>query len=239
MRARIRFSLKKLLLVPAVVSIVLAGLWWWPKSQPLSINEDVYTGYYRGLGLSDGTGFYGKQFFRLVVDDGTNGYWEVDYSQPGYNSYCGFYPNGTCREVGECFVEINGGDLDPAPDSNDVKSGKYYKPDGTLGSEVADGTGTQTLWYLDGKKRWELVLHDYKRVQHSVWYENGQLRQTQHYLNDAVDGEFESYHENGAVSLRGAYAEGIRVGVWTRFDENGDVESVEDYSDSLPKAVTP
>ena len=65
MRARIRFSLKTLLLIPTVVSVVLAGLWWWPKSQPLSINEDVYKGYYRGLGLSDDRGFFGKQFFDL------------------------------------------------------------------------------------------------------------------------------------------------------------------------------
>lgn len=239
MRARIRFSLKTLLLVPAVVSIVLVGLWWWPKSQPLSINEAFYTGYYRGFGLTDDGGVLGKQFFRLVIDDGNHGYWEVDYSQPGFNPYRGFYPNGVCREEGECFVEINGGALDPAPDSNDVQSGKYYKPNGTLGSEVADGTGKQTLWYLDGTKRWELVLRDHERVRHSMWYQNGQLRQTQNYLNDAVHGEFESFHENGAISLRGAYIEGNRVGVWSRFDEKGHVESIEDYSGSPAKTVTP
>ena len=212
----------------------MAGLWWWPKSQPLSINREFYTGYYRGLGLTDDVGFFGKNYFRLVIDDGDSGYWEVDYRRPGFNPYRGYYPNGMCREEGECFVEINGDVLDPDPDSNNVRSGKYYRPDGTLGSEVVDGTGIQTLWFPDGTKRWELVLRDYRRVRHSIWYENGQLRQTQSYLNDAVNGDFKTFRKNGGVSLSGAYAEGNRAGVWTRFDEYGSVESTEDYSVSPP-----
>jgi hypothetical protein len=206
------------------------GAWWWPKSQPLSINRSFYTGYYRGLGIRDDASYLGKQFYRLVVKDGPYGFWEVDYARPGYNPYRGYYPDGTCREVGECLVEWNGGSGDPAPDNHDVRSGKYFRPDGTLASEVVNGTGTQTLWYPDGRKRWELVLEKYQRRRHSMWYEGGQLRQTQQYVNGNVDGEFQTFHENGVIKLSGAYAEGRRVGVWTTCDEGGKVMSVENYA---------
>jgi hypothetical protein len=239
MRPRIRFSLRTLLLIPTFLSVGIVGIWWWPKSQPLSLNEQVLVGYYRGLGLTNEPSFIGKRFFRLVADDGECGYWEVDYISPGYNPYRGFYPNGDCREEGECLVEINGGAEDPSPDSSNVRWGKYYKPDGTLASEVANGTGMQTLWYPDGTKRWELVLLDYTRVRHSVWYDNGQLRQTQNYENGAVDGEFETFHKNGAVKLRGAYTNGNRIGIWARFDEKGNDEPVEDYSVSTPIIFNP
>ncbi|MCA9187661.1 MAG: hypothetical protein KDA99_18660 [Planctomycetales bacterium] len=239
MRLRLRFTLRTLLLIPLLFALTMAGVWWWPKSQPLSINEEFYTGHYRGLGLTNGTSFFGKRFFRLVVQDGKCGYWEVDYGEPGYNAYRGFYPDGVCREEGECFVEINGGIEDPAPDSSNVRWGKYYKPDGTLDSEVVNGTGTQTFWYPNGTKRWELVLRDYARLRHSMWFDNGQLSQTQHYVDGEVDGKFESFHKNGTVRLQGEYANGDREGVWTRFDENGKVTSIEDYSVSPPKITRP
>ena len=113
MRLRIRFTIRTLLLVPLLLALTMSVFWWWPKSQTLSISED-FTGYYRGLGLTNGKSFFGKRFVRLVVQDGECGYWEVDYDAPGYNAYRGFYPNGVCREEGECFVEINGGMEDPA-----------------------------------------------------------------------------------------------------------------------------
>ena len=236
---RIRFTLRTLLLIPLFVALTMAGLWWWPKSQPLSINETFYTGHYRGLGLADDTSFFGKRFFRVVVQDGPYGYWEVDFKKPGYNAYRGYYSNGICREEGECFVEMNGGQVEPAPDSHNVRFGRFFRPDGKLGSEVVNGSGIQTLWYPDGTKRWELVLRDYERVRHSVWFDNGQLSQTQHYVSGEVDGSFESFHKNGKVRLHGAYVRGDRQGIWTRFDEDGKIESIEDYSVSPPRITTP
>ena len=98
-----------------------------------------------------------------------------------------------------------------------MRSGKFYKPDGTLGSEVSNGTGTQTLWYPDGTIRWELVLRNYTRFQHSWWFDNGQLIQTQHYVDGEVDGKFEAFHRNGKVRVQGEYANGERMGVWNSF----------------------
>lgn len=230
MRLKLRFSLRTFLLLPVFLFLGLLVVWAWPKSQPLSLNQSVYTGYYRGLGRHDGAGFFGKNFYRLVAEDGPYGYWEVDYSRPGYNPYRGYYPDGTLREEGECLVEINGGDGDPAPDNNDVRSGRYYRPDEALGSKVVDGTGTQTLWYPDGTLRWELVLEDCERVRHSMWHENGQLRQTQHYKNGEVDGDFKSYYENGVVELQGSYTEGRRSGVWTWYDDRGGITSTDDHT---------
>jgi hypothetical protein len=161
---RLRFSLRFLLLVPAFVGACLAGLWWWPKSQPLSVNEQYYRGYYRGLGLSDQRGFLGKNFYRVVVQDIDEGYWEVWFREAGYSPYRGYYPNGTMREEGECLVEFVGfGGNEPVPDRHAVRWGKYYLPDGRLGSEVKNGSGIQTYWYSDGTECWELELRDFKR----------------------------------------------------------------------------
>lgn len=241
MRKDSRFGNRITLVLLGLLSLAGLVCWWWsPKSQPLSINEEAYVGFYRGLGLVPGSSVLGKQFFRVTVDDGEFGQWEVDYRRPGYNPYRGYYPSGALREEGECFVDVNEGTWnEPAPDSSDVRWGKYYRPDGTLGSEVVGGHGTQTLWNVDGSKRWELVLQNGQRVQHSIWYENGQLREIQNYREGTVDGEFTSYYPSGVVRIQGAYDRGERAGVWTRFDEDGEVVSIEDYAVSPPRNSTP
>ena len=88
-RRWLQFSLRTLLLFPALVGASLAGLWWWPKSQPLPVNKEYYRGYYRGLGLVDGPGFLGKNFFRVVVKHFDEGYWEVRFRGAGYSPYRG------------------------------------------------------------------------------------------------------------------------------------------------------
>ena len=173
-RRWIQFSLRTILLLPALVGASLAGLWWWPKSQPLPVNEKYYRGYYRGLGLVDGPGFPGKDFFRVVVKHIDEGYWEVRFRGAGYSPYRGYYPNGTLREEGECRVEFYGVDQsDPCPDNHDVRWGKYYLPDGRLGSEVRDGSGVQTYWSSNATKVWELELKDFKRRRLTMWKPDG------------------------------------------------------------------
>ena len=226
---KIRFTLRSLLTIPLLFAIVLAGLWWLPKSRPLSINPD-YIGHYRGLGLIKSPDFFGMHFYRISVMDGENGHCEVDCGASGYNQYRGFYPNGVCREEGECFVEMNGSLIEPVPDLHNVRSAKYYKPDGTLGSEVTDGTGTQTYWYPDGIKRWELVLDDYKRSELKTWYANGQLQKTKQFVDAKAHGEVKSFHENGQLKVQGEFANGKNVGVWIFYDESGKVTNTIDHT---------
>jgi len=111
---------------------LLATIYYSPQKQVLTINSD-YVGYYYGLGLHNGTGFAGKNWFRVHVDEGNDCYWEVDMNGYGYSPYQGYYPNGNLREEGICLVEENGGPGgDPAPDRQQVLQGRYYDPQGKL-----------------------------------------------------------------------------------------------------------
>ncbi len=150
-----------------------------PKQVPLSLNPAIYTGYYWG-----NDGFLGRHFYAVVADEGRNGYWEVEVKGPGWNRYRGYYPDGTLREVGEIHVEYSNYPPEPHPDEHNVKWGNYYRPDGTIGAQIRDGTGEQVLWYPDGKLRWKLVLRDYKRVMDELWAEDGTLIGRKHYPRD-------------------------------------------------------
>lgn len=180
-----------MLLLVALAACGLASFIAWPRSMPLSFNKDLYTGYYTGLGLTDDASPLGRRFYRVHIDDIgfiPCGYMEVDvrgagqapfrgdYSHGAYYPYRGYYPDGTPREVGECRVEFLGLPTQPYPDHHDIRNGRFYKPDGSLGSVVSDGSGVQIYWYPDGQIRWRLELKDYKRVRCQMWDRNGKLR---------------------------------------------------------------
>lgn len=140
-----------------------------PKTTALSLNPNVFVGYYWG---SDRIG---RHFYRVTANEGRYGRWEVAFRGVGYNRYRGYYPDGSLREEGEIRVSLSGLPPEPVPDTSDVKWGNYYMPDGTLGAQVRDGTGEQKLWYPNGKLRWKLVLRGYKRVRGETWLETGEL----------------------------------------------------------------
>jgi len=130
----------------------------------------MYQGYYWG-----NNGFIGRHFYRIVANEGDYGYWEVEVRGAGWNRYRGYYPDGSLREEGEIDVSYRGIPPEPQPDHHNVKWGNYYRPDGTLGARVRDGTGEQILWYPNGRLRWKLVLKDYKRIAFEHWTDGGQL----------------------------------------------------------------
>ena len=215
------------------VSIVILVLgvfvaWVWPKSQVMGFSPNA-VGHYRGFGIVGEDIFLFARSFYLVTHKTDYGYYQVQYHHPGYNSFKGFYNNGALREEGECFVELDGAYNQPCPDISDVRIGKYCKPDGTLGSEINDGSGVKTYWTDDGVKIWELERRDFKRVRHSMWYRNGQLVQTQKYRDGVVDGRFVNYYPSGAKKVEGAYSSGDRVGKWVRYNEDGTIKKIENY----------
>jgi len=207
---RPQFSLRVLLIAWVMLCVSLAVLWWWPRSAGLSCNPKWFTGYYRGLGLTDGPGLLGRSWYRVefAVTEPEHGKCIVFFDEPGFNRFEARYPDGSLRAEGECYVTLNGGSLDPVPEINNVKSGRYYKPNGELGSEVVNGTGTETYWAPNGTKLWELELKNYQRQQLSWWY------------------------PNGAKKVVGTYDGGKRVGPWSYYTENGELEKTVDYSES-------
>ncbi len=222
--------MKKWLIVILAVLVGISFWWAWPKSETLEFTPYM-VGHYRGFGLvPDDTFLLGMSFYRVTFTPPNEGRWEVEYVRPGYNHCKGFYDDGTLHEESKCLVELLGPYNHPCPDIHNVQFGRYYKPDGTLGSEVKNGTGVQTYWTLDGTKIWELELHDFKRVRHSRWHSNGQLLQTQAYVDGKVHGPFVTYYSSGAKKTEGADFQGDRSGKWIRYNEDGTVKKVEDYT---------
>lgn len=82
---RFCFSLRVLLALVAGSSAVLAIPYWIPRSEELS---ETRVGYYRGLGITEGSGYFGKNWYRIVVNN-SDGYLEVDVDELGYVPYRG------------------------------------------------------------------------------------------------------------------------------------------------------
>ena len=152
------------------------------KMEISDVSPDVML-YYYGLGILDLESYsiFGRVYYKTVTMEGSAGYYITDIRSVGINhkgglcSYKGFYANGQLKEEGEIFVEYTNYPKQPYPDRHDVWNGKYYKPDGTLGSEISQGTGTQKLWYPNGQLRWELELRDGNRAWCKQYSEDGKV----------------------------------------------------------------
>lgn len=220
---RFRFSLRALLVLVALCALALGAAYWYPKSKPLSVHES-YVGHYRGLGLASGPGYFGTDWYRIVVSDDDGAYWEVDVSGLGYNPYRGFYKTGVLREEGACMVA--GTHADIYPDRHDLLHGRFYNPDGKLLSEVRNGTGKQILCAADGTRVWELDLVDGDRASLKMWYPSGQLMSESWSAKGQRHRGGAGYHPNGQLKCRGQYdARGEKSGLWQRFKEDGTLES--------------
>ncbi len=135
------------------------------------------------------------------------------------------------QQEGACLIEVIGFENGPYPDFYDVRWAKCYRPDGSLGSEVIDGTGTYTLWMQDGTKAWELKLVNYQRTAHTKWYPSGQLHGHQEYKDGSVHGPLIVYYPSGAKKTEGDYDTGLPKGDWIRYNEDGSINSVEPDED--------
>lgn len=216
-----------------ILLLIFTGLasWWiYPKPVPHPMGE-IFTAYYRGFGLPGASGILGKQWGRveMLADDG--GKWVFQFKKEGYNPFKGYYPDGTIREEGECLVEVMGFHNQPYPDSSSVRSSKCYLPDGTLASKVENGTGIQTYWTPSGVKIWELVLKESVWQKLTRWYPNGQLIQTQEYVEGKRQGPANAYYPNGTIRFVGSYDYGKRNGRWEHYQKDGKLEYVEVYED--------
>ena len=86
--------------------------------------------------------------------------------------FLGRYPSGTIREEGICEVEWVA-ECIPMPNTNRTHFGRYYRPDGTLGSDIRGGTGVQTYWNDEGVKLGELELDSLQLIRVTMWDRNG------------------------------------------------------------------
>ncbi len=217
-------------LIIIIVLLLSVFAWWaWPKSHTLSASP-LLVGHYTGFGIPGMENrILGKRYY-LVTFSHKGNKLEVEYDGPGYSRFRRFYPDGTLAEEGKCMVELYDFPPQPVPDEHDVLWSKCYKPNGTLGSEVKNGTGTQICWNANAIKIWELELADFKRVRHSKWYANGQLQGACDYIDGSMDGPYVSYYPSGAKQTEGMCSKGHAVGKWTWYNEDGSINKIEDYT---------
>ncbi|MFU8828927.1 MAG: toxin-antitoxin system YwqK family antitoxin [Phycisphaerales bacterium] len=217
----------------AICVLVGTGSFWVfsEKDIPHSSNEQWMTAHYRGLGQdTKSTGLMGYMWTGMTMKFDDGGYYRAEFKAPGFNPFVGYYPDGSKREVGTCWVEmVNSNPVMPSAVFSYVDTSRCYKPDGSLGSEVRNGTGVQKVWLPDGTKVWELHLQNHIRTLHRRWHDNGQLSDEKAYEDGAVHGPFTSYYPDGKVQTTGEYDLGKNSGVWTHFWPDGTVMSTKDY----------
>jgi antitoxin component YwqK of YwqJK toxin-antitoxin module len=55
------------------------------------------------------------------------------------------------------------------------------------------------------------------------FYENGQMKYMQQFLNGIKHGEYKDWYKNGQIRTLGFYEMGMRSGLWKWYDEKGEV----------------
>lgn len=242
MPSRLERTLRILLHPIVVILIVLVCgfviAWGWPKSVEHSGTRTVAE--YRGFGPS--TEFSGKilgpKYYRLSQRKPDGFTLVVDFAEVGYNPFEARYADGTLCGKGTCRVEASGADDVPIPDFNDLKDAEFYKRDGTLASKVTNGTGTQSLYFPNGVKDWELELRDYKRFHLRMFYSNGQLQLEEHYRDGIPSGPYATYYKDGRKRFQGTRSAGRFTGPFTAYAEDGTISQIVYFDSSGERTRT-
>lgn len=217
---------KKILISTLILVLGLFIAVMWPKSSILTHDERI-VGYYTGLGIKGREDtIFGKKYYKVVIK---NEHFDlrVKYDTMGYNDFKRFYPDGSLAEQGQCMVTQYS--YEPIPDDSDLLWSKCYKPDGTLDSEVKNGTGIKIIRDANGVKKWELQLADFAPARRTAWHSNGQLREIVTYYKGEKQGPYTSYYPSGKKKTQGQYSKGQETGTWTWYNEDGTINKTRDY----------
>ncbi|HTL82468.1 MAG TPA: toxin-antitoxin system YwqK family antitoxin [Bacteroidia bacterium] len=87
--------------------------------------------------------------------------------------------------------------------------------------------------YVRGKGVWMSALDEYhageKNGLAEKFYQNGQLKQEFHFVNDKREGEYESWLEDGTLYAQGNYLKDEKSGKWKYFDSTGVLSQTSTY----------
>jgi antitoxin component YwqK of YwqJK toxin-antitoxin module len=90
----------------------------------------------------------------------------------------------------------------------------------------ADFTGTWIVYFVNGQPSHEIEYRDGKyHGKFTANHTTGAKSVVQHYGPDGADGEDTGYYPSGKVSYRAHYSKGQPIGVWTWYNEQGEVTS--------------
>jgi TonB family protein len=76
----------------------------------------------------------------------------------------------------------------------------------------------------------------------TVYYLNGQIKMTGVYSDANLlkeEGEFSYYYSNGQIESRGMYSEGIKFGIWKRYEPDGTERPDKHYTGASAESITP
>lgn len=106
----------------------------------------------------------------------------------------------------------------------------YYEKDST--GQPTNVKVHETHYYPGNKKYIDGNVSENARD--GLWYayhQNGNVQTMAHYRNGKEDGVYAVYYENGNVRYTGEYKAGRRVGVWSFYDENEKLVKTENFDE--------
>lgn len=142
-----------------------------------------------------------------------------------------FHPNGKLKGTG---IYLN---------TKKDSVWRYFNEDGllvleeTYTNDVLNGL-QRNYFPKTGKPVEETTFKEGKRNgPWQRWFDNGKMWSKGSYVNDELDGEYEMNYPDGKAKLRGLYKQGMRMGVWIDFNENGSIRSQTVYKDGRATTV--
>jgi len=113
--------------------------------------------------------------------------------------------------------------------------GVRYAPDGTITSEfkLEKGFGIEAYYFnadqkqIMGSTEYKAGVKDGPRLR---FHNNGKKRSVGAYVNDNMNGEWQSYYFNGNLEKKSQYDYGSRIGSWQEFYIDGNLQSEYQYS---------
>ena len=173
MMTRFKFSLRTMFVA---LTIAVTSVWLFSRlpREMTVVGNDKWTAKYRGFGLNDGRGMFGKQYFEFAIDDLPYRTWQITYSNGDYGNASCFYPNGKIALEGECRIEFSQHEAYPLID--DLKNATSYYPNGEIAARVIAGSGTAIWFYPDGVKNWECEYESGVRTRFLQYAPDGTIR---------------------------------------------------------------
>ena len=90
-------------------------------------------------------------------------------------------------------------------------------------------TGRWVTYYVNGHIENDFTYTHGVYAQQSMYYANGQLVMTRHYVDGKLEGVETAFHDNGRTSYEGRYAGDKMVGHWMHWFPDGKVETDQTY----------
>ncbi|TWU35604.1 hypothetical protein Q31b_50390 [Novipirellula aureliae] len=168
-----RFRLRTLLAIPAVLAVTVVGIASIPRTTTV-LNNENWSAKYTGLDWTSGRSIFGRRYYEFTVNDLPQRTWVIRYHGGDWGDAVANYPNGDIALTGRCRIERT--DTRVYPLFDDLSDAISYTPSGEFAAKVTDGMGKAVLFYPDGTKNWEMTYDGFERTTWVHFDVNGNVR---------------------------------------------------------------